>query len=88
MVIDTTGTATQVLGDFHGLDALGRVKGLLSPSDLNFGGDYLYVSNFAADPRNLGINQMPYTLWSTQVRQYTIARILIKKPTWKKFLPW
>ncbi|VAW65064.1 hypothetical protein MNBD_GAMMA11-2080 [hydrothermal vent metagenome] len=84
MVIDPTGKATQLLGEFHGLDSRGRVKGLLSPADLNFHGDYLYVTNFAADPRELGINQMPYTLWSVQVRQHTIARFNLNPPKLKK----
>ncbi|HED32703.1 MAG TPA: gluconolaconase [Gammaproteobacteria bacterium] len=84
MVIDPTGKATQLLGEFHGLDAQGRVKGLLSPADLNFHGDYLYVTNFAADPRELGINQMPFTLWSVQVQQHTIARFNLNPPKLKK----
>ncbi len=81
LVIDSTGKAKQVLGQFHGIDADGKVIGLLSPSDLNFFGDSIFITNFAADPRELGINQMPYTLWATEVQQYTVARIVLTPPT-------
>jgi len=75
VVIDPTGKAVAIYGDFEGISASGKAKGLLSPSDLVQIGNTLYVSNFAIDTSLFGLEQHYASAYTKQVSRHTIARI-------------
>ena len=79
-VLDSTGKAIAVLGDFDGITKKGTVAGLLFPADLQRHGQFLYVTNFALDLRNLGAVQTTISQWAAMVKRHTIARIPFKIP--------
>jgi sugar lactone lactonase YvrE len=79
-VLDPTGKAIAVLGDFEGITKQGIVAGLLFPSDLAHYGRYLYVANFALDVRNLGVVQTQTSQWAAMVKRYSIAKIPFEIP--------
>lgn len=75
MVLDPTGTAIAVYGDFDGISKKGIVKGLLSPSDLVKIGDDIFVTNFALDVSTFGLPTHATSAYTQQVKRYSIARI-------------
>ena len=78
IVLDPTGKATAVLGDFDGINKDGIVKGLLFPSDLIKVGKDVFVTNFAIDLAVFGLVQTYTSQHTKQVKRYSIARIKLK----------
>lgn len=79
IVLDPTGKATAVLGDFDGINEDGIVEGLLFPSDLVKVGNDIYVTNFAIDLDVFGLVQAYTSQYTRQVKRYSVARIKLDK---------
>jgi sugar lactone lactonase YvrE len=78
VVIDPSGRAIAKLGDFDGIDASGRPKGLLFPATAVRSGDSLYVTNLSLDIRLFGLPQAVDSQYAAQVTSHTIARIRLR----------
>jgi len=85
IVLDATGKAITVLGDFDGINKDGVVDGLLMPADLVKIDDYIYVTNFALDLSVFGLTQSYSTQYTREVKQHSIARIKYKPEHEKDF---
>jgi len=72
VVLDPTGKAINVLGDFAGVKN-GVVQGLLFPSDLVKRGNRVYAVNFALDVTTLGLPANVTTAYTKQVTRHSIA---------------
>ncbi len=79
IVLDSTGKAISVLGDFKGISKKGIVKGLLMPSDIVKVGKNIYVTNFALDVTLFGLDQSYTTAYTKMVKRHSITRIQIEK---------
>jgi sugar lactone lactonase YvrE len=79
IMLDPTGKAISVLGDFEGINEDGIVEGLLFPADLIKIGKHIYVTNFALDVSVFGLVQNYSTPYSKQVIRHSIARIKLEK---------
>jgi len=79
IVLDPTGKATDVLGDFDGINKHGIVKGLLFPSGLVKVDKAIYITNFAVDLDIFGLVQSYSNEYTREVKRYSIARIKLDK---------
>ncbi len=75
VVLDPSGRMIAALGDFGGVDPQGAVVGLLFPSSLVRSGEFIYVTNFAADLRGFGLTQSTTSQWAAQVTRHTVAKL-------------
>lgn len=80
VVLDPTGKVIAKLGDFNGVGEDGAPRGLLFPASLDFGGQFLFVTNLALDLRVLGLPQAVDSQWAGAVTQYTVSRIRARIP--------
>ena len=78
VVIDPSGRAIAKLGDFDGIDASGRPKGLLFPASLVRVGDSIYVTNLSLDLRLFGLPQAVDSQYAAQVTSHTVSRIRVR----------
>jgi sugar lactone lactonase YvrE len=80
VVVDPSGKAIAKLGDFDGLDRLGRPVGLLFPASLRFAGHDLLVTNLALDLRlfNPAFTSVD-SAWAADAHRHTIARIRLRR---------
>lgn len=79
IMLDSSGKALSVLGDFEGINKDGVVEGLLFPSDLIKIGKHIYVTNFALDISVFGLVQNYTTAYAKQVKRHSLARIKLEQ---------
>jgi len=81
VVIDPTGRAIAKLGDFDGVDRLGRPVGLLFPASLRFAGRDLLVTNLSLDLRlfNPAFTSVD-SAWAADTHRHTVARLRLRRP--------
>lgn len=81
IVFDKTGKVLAKVGDFTGLSESGAPRGLLVPAEMTKVGDYLYVTNLAADFRYFkGLAQAVISQWAGEVKVYNIVRLSARIP--------
>lgn len=81
IVFDKTGKVLAKVGDFTGLSESGAPRGLLVPAEMTKVGDYLYVTNLAADFRYFkGLAQAVISQWAGEVKVYNIVRLPARIP--------
>lgn len=85
VVFDNTGRAIAKLGDFNGLDESGAPRGFLQPVEMKKVGDFVYVTNLAADARHWkGLGQTGVSQWAGEVKVHNIVRIPARIPPFPK----
>jgi sugar lactone lactonase YvrE len=82
VVVDKTGKVIAKLGDFRGIDEKGIVRGFLFPASLAFSKDRstLYVSNLTLFLPYAGAKAAIDSLWTLQVKGYTVSKLPAKIP--------
>src|ERR1700742_773976 len=85
VVVDKTGKVIAKLGDFDGIDKLGKdavARGLLFPASLAFSLDRspLYVTNLALFLPFAGANAAIDSAYTLQIGRYTVAKLPAKIP--------